>query len=126
MRKFLAVLVMVVVFMVGCGSKAEPVTLGEVTGYWLDEDNGIFEILESGSVVVHMAVTNNDGNSAGRWAMPMGSIVFGDEIVITFTTGEMKCEFSEDRNAMTMKNEVEEWKFKRITIEEAKAMGVTK
>lgn len=139
MKKFLVVLVMAVVFMVGCGSKAEPVTEAEVLGYWYTEETPetVLQITEGGMLIAcaPMKWGLEGQESVSLFSLPMGVIMYlEDEVTITMNgalseddkSETISVTFSEDRNTMYFEKDGETSEMKRISEEEMKELlGIT-
>lgn len=128
MKKLILMMVMVMVVLMGCGNKPEPVTMDEVVGYWYDEaENAIYQFADSGFLIAYAAITS-DGKAVGWFPIPAGTFSCGDEVKILYAVGgdtaEYVCEFSEDRNSFTFEADKNTVNAVRITAEEVKAMGV--
>ena len=124
MKKVIAVLLVAMVMLVGCGSKTEPITIDEVTGYWYDESGeGIYQFTEDGIMIVHCPMKQGD-EILSWFPLPAGTFTCDKEVKLLLTTGECVCEFSDDKNSLTFTTDGNTVSAVRISNEEAAAMGI--
>jgi len=120
MKKLILIATMVMVMLIGCGNKPEPVTEAEVVGYWMDEDDNLYKIAEGGMLYVYAPMILGD-EVTGMMPYLMGTLTYSDgnvTLTIDGETGEIT--FSDDRNTMS----AEHVTWKRISDAEAAELGV--
>ena len=128
MKKVIAVLLVAMVMLAGCGSKAEPITIDEVTGYWYDEtEEGIYQFTEAGMMIVYAPMKSGD-EILSWFPLPVGTFSCGEEVKLLLAVGsetsECVCEFSDDKNSLTFATNGNTVNAVRISSEEAAAMGI--
>lgn len=120
MKKLILMAMVIMVLAAGCGNK---ITEADVMGYWMDENNNLHKFGEDGVWYIYV----------GSYELAIGMVMcLDDEVAITMNgayrdegvSATATCEFSDDKKVLTYTVNGESATMKRVTTEQAAAMGV--